>query len=157
MSTDLAPSADDDRILVFEVAANSYALPIASVLEVAEVGELTCIPMLASTTAGVMNHHGDALPVFRSASLLEIEGGEEEQPERVLVIARPGTNAPSLGLPVDRIQGLAPGGGATARGAAPVAERCPIDGKLVQVLDPQWLVAKAEEVIHESLGQTERT
>ncbi len=157
MSTDVAPSADDERILVFEVAANTYALPIASVLEVAEVGELTCIPMLASTTGGVMNHHGDALPVLRSASLLEHEGGEDERPERVLVIARPGTSAPSLGLPVDRIQGLVPGGGATAPGAAPFAERRPIDGRLVQVLDPQWLVAKAEEVIHESLGRTERS
>jgi chemotaxis signal transduction protein len=145
----------DERILVFEVGASVYALPIASVLEVAEAGDMACIPMLAPRTAGVMNHHGDALPVFRCASLLDLDAGECAQSGHVLVIARPATNVPCLGLPVDRIHGLVDGGGATARGAVPVAERRPIDGRVVHVLDPQRLVAKAEEVIHDSLGRAE--
>ena len=44
-------------------------------------------------------------------------------------------------MPVDRVLGLVDGVGVAARGADPVAERRPIGGRVVSVIDPQRLVA----------------
>ena len=63
-----------ERLLTFEVSDVVYALPIAEVLEVSDGARLTCIPTLPSRCGGVMNWHGDALPVIRPQLLLR--GGE---------------------------------------------------------------------------------
>ena len=47
--------------------------------------------------------------------------------------------------------GLVDGSGGTAEGSDPVAERLPISGRLVNVLDPQRLLMRAVQVIEESV------
>jgi chemotaxis signal transduction protein len=143
------------RLLAFELAGGLYALPIACVVEVGEVEPLACVPTLPPALGGVMNHHGDALPVLRPEALLGVERSQLPEPSHVLAItARPSGSA-RLGLPVDRIAGLVPGEGATARGADPVAERRALDGRVLFVLDAQRLVARALDVIEGSLGRSE--
>ena len=144
-----------ERLLTFLVGGGVYALPIASVLEVAEAGGDACIPSVPTRTARVMNHHGDALPVVRSAVLLGLDEASVPPPEHVLVIASGVTSAPSLGLPVDRILGLVDGAGASARDQEPIAERRSMDGRVANVLDAHRLVAKAREVIEQALGRGE--
>jgi purine-binding chemotaxis protein CheW len=139
-----------DRLLTFEVGDAMYALPIASVREVAEVGDTACIPTLAPEVGGVINHHGDALPVFRRSALLDLREAELPPPEHVLVVSDPATGAARLGLPVDRVLGLVDGAGRGAPGEGAVAERRPIDGRIANVLDPRRLVARAREVIERS-------
>jgi chemotaxis signal transduction protein len=143
----------EERLLTFEIGGSIHALPIACVVEVSDVGPLACIPTLPAGTAEVMNHHGDALPVLRRSMLLDVDEAELPEPGHVLVITARPTGGARLGMPVDRIVGLVDGAGATARGADPVAERRPIDDRVVSVLDPQRLVARAREVIESSLGQ----
>ena len=53
------------RLLAFELDGAAYALPIGCVVEVCEAEAWACVPMLPRETAGVMNHHGDAVPVLR--------------------------------------------------------------------------------------------
>lgn len=142
-----------ERLLTFAVGGGLYALPIASVLEVAEAGGDACIPSVPARTAWVMNYHGDALPVVRSAVLLDLDEASVPAPEHVLVISARATSAASLGLPVDRILGLVDGAGATARGHDPIAERRPLNGRVANVLDAQRLVAKAREVIEQALAR----
>jgi chemotaxis signal transduction protein len=144
-----------DRLLTFSVGGAIYALPIASVLEVAEAGGSACIPTVPASSAWVMNYHGDALPVVRSADLLELDPASVPAPEHVLVITTRQASTPSLGLPVDRILGLVDGAGAAARDRGPIAERRPLDGRVANVLDAQRLVAKAREVIEQTLGRGE--
>ena len=145
----------DERLITFEVGSGAYALPIACVFEVGEIQPLACIPTLASEIAGVVNHHGDALPVLRRQVLLDLEGDEIVEPGHVLVIGARPTGGARLGLPVDRILGIVDGAGAAARGPSPVAERRPIEGRVVSVLDPERLVARAREVIGTSLDRSE--
>jgi chemotaxis signal transduction protein len=123
------------------------------VLEVAEAGGDACIPAVPARTAWVMNHHGDALPVVRSAVLLDLDEASVPPPEHVLVISARGAGAPNLGLPVDRILGLVDGSGATSRDHDPIAERRPLSGRVANVLDAQRLVAKAREVIEQALAR----
>jgi chemotaxis signal transduction protein len=142
------------RLLSFEVGGSVYALPIGCVVEVCEADAWACVPMLPRETAGVMNHHGDAVPVLRRTALLGTDNAEQVEPTQVLVISPRPTGGPRLGLPVDRIVGLFDGVGAAARGASPVAERRNIDGRVVSILDPGRLVSRAREAIESSLERT---
>ena len=143
------------RLLTFAVGGGIYALPIASVLEVTEVGDHACIPTVPPGVAWVMNYHGDALPVVRSSVLLDLAEASVPAPEHVLVITARPTNTPGFGLPVDRILGLVAGSSAVARDREPIAERRPLDGRVANVLDAGRLVAKAREVIEQALGRGE--
>ena len=154
MSTGLAWESSE-RLLTFAVGGGIYALPIASVLEVTEVGVDACIPTVPPRVAWVMNLHGDALPVVRSSVLLDLAEASVPAPEHVLVITARPTNTPGFGLPVDRILGLVAGSSAAARDREPIAERRPLDGRVANVLDAGRLVAKAREVIEQALARGE--
>jgi chemotaxis signal transduction protein len=143
------------RLLTFEVADSIYAIPIAYIVEVSEVEPLACIPTLPTEIAGVMNHHGDALPVLRPNVVLDVDPTQLGEPAHVLVIAATLTGGARLGLPVDRVMGLVDGEGAMSRDENPVAERRSLDDRVVFVLDPVRLVARAKEVIESSLGRNE--
>ena len=155
MSRSAITAACEERLLTFEVGRSLYALPIAGVIEVAEVGPLACIPSLPMQIGGVVNHRGDALPVLRRSSLLDVDEATLPEPAHVLVVTDRATGGARLGLPVDRIVGLVDGAAAVARGVHPVAERRPIDGRVANVLDPKRLVARAQEVIERSLVRSE--
>jgi chemotaxis signal transduction protein len=145
-----------ERLLTFEVGGSVYGLPIACVVEVSEVEEISSVPTVPIGTAGVMNLHGDALPVVRRSTLLEVEEAGLPAPAHVLVIATRPTGGARLGMPVDRIIGLVDGAAASSPGGDPVAERRPIDGRVVSVLDPRRLVARAGEAIENALQTLER-
>ncbi len=134
------------RLLLFEVGGSCFALPISSVLEVAEPEPLSCIPTLPMRVGGAMNYHGDALPVIRSEALLELDGVAGAG-EHVLVVKDRLTDLGRLGMPVDRVHGLVDGQGATATGPDPVAEKRHLDRRLASVLDPRRLLERAEHVI----------
>ena len=155
MSAPDAAHAFGERLLTFEIGEALYALPIANVLEVAEVEEIRCIPTLPASTGGVVNHHGDALPVIRRAELFGVAEAGLPAPAHLLVVAGRPDQVARLGVPVDRIAGLVDGSGAASRGGELVAERRPIGGRVVGIVDPRVLVVRAREAIERALGPSE--
>jgi len=153
MSTPAGNLRAEERLLTFEVAGDFYAMPIAGVLEVAEAGRLTCIPTLPTRIGGVINHHGDALPVINCASLFDVNEADLGEPEIILVIGGGTGEAAQLGIPIDRVLGLVDGAAAALPGAKAVAERRSIQGRVASVLDPERLVSQARNVIESSLGR----
>ena len=151
MTTPFAQQADE-RLLVFEIGASLFALPIHGVLEVAELAGRACIPTVPPRVAQVVNFRGDALPLVRSERLLPLESGALSDTANVLVVSDRAAAAPRLGLPVDRVLGLVEGVGARASGKDAVAERRPWRGRLLHVVDPARLVARAQEIIQDSLS-----
>jgi chemotaxis signal transduction protein len=140
--------ARDERLLTFEIGSSLFALPISGVVEVAEVEQgFAAVPTIPPAVGGVINFHGDALPVLRSAALLGVENDSGKSPAQVVVLTDRPTEQARLGLPVDEILGLVNGPRATSRGTDPVAERRSIDGRVAKILDPARLVARAESVI----------
>jgi chemotaxis signal transduction protein len=152
---------DSDRLLTFIVDDVRYALPIAWVVEVAEKGRVTSVPSMALPVGGVMNWHGEALPLVATELLLGRDRDEAGATpfgaattvgyaqEQILVVAeKPGSSA-CLGMPVDRVIGLVDGAGDRDghAGGSLVVERRPIDGRIIHVLDPATLVARGGEVI----------
>jgi chemotaxis signal transduction protein len=147
-----AALAFEERLLTFEVGGALYALPIANVIEVAEVEELACIPMLPAATGGVVNLHGDALPVIRRSELFAVAEAELPAPAHLLVVAVRPDGVARLGVPVDRIAGLVDGSGAASATGELVAERRPLGGRVVGIVDPRVLVARAQGAIERGLG-----
>jgi purine-binding chemotaxis protein CheW len=80
------------------IGAELYALPVATVLEVTDVGKLTPLPGAPTATLGLQNVRGAALPVFSLAGLLGLsENGRAQR----LVVAEDG--ARHAGLAVDEV------------------------------------------------------
>jgi chemotaxis signal transduction protein len=157
-----APEAE--RLLLFELAGHVYGLPIGGILEVVEAGERCGVPTLPAALAGVLNWHGEALPIVAPQVLIEETGALRAalpaaqddaaplQAEQVLVLSDRGDEVPKLGLPIDSVLGLVDAASRSHAGAgsAVVRERRSIDGRLVTVLDPRRLVARARGVIEET-------
>lgn len=142
---------DGERLLAFELAGALFALPIREVAEVTEVGALSAVPMLPRSLGGVVNHHGDALLVLDGTVLLEREAGASA-PQHLLVLGRDLDDPDRFGLPVDRIQGLVDGPAVAARGEGPIAVIRPAEGRLMHVLDPGRLRARAQLTIERSMN-----
>jgi len=140
-----------ERLLTFDVGGQRYALPIAHVSEVAELGRLAAVPTLPRAIGGVMNHHGDALPIVHRDVLLDVDAESLTEPHHVLVLAPGGEEGEELGLLVDRVCGLVDGVGGVARGADAVVERRPIEGRIVNVLDTVRLLERAAMVIERAV------
>jgi len=147
--------AFEERLLTFEVGGSLYALPIANVLEVAEVEPLACIPTLPAAVGGVVNLHGDALPVIRRSALFGLDEARLPEPAHLLVVAARPEGVVRLGVPVDRVAGLVDGAGAASHGGELVAERRPFGGRVVGILDPRVLLVRAREAIERALGPAE--
>jgi hypothetical protein len=139
------------RLLTFEIGGTLYGLPIHAVAEISEVGRIAAVPTLHADVAGVTNHHGDALPVMRRRALLPVEG-DLPAAQQLLVLADHPEDPGRYGLPVDGVVGLVDGPGSVALSDDPVAERRPIDGRVVSILDPKRLRARAVEIIEGTTG-----
>lgn len=148
----VAPGVDE-RLLLFEIGGSLFAVPIHGVLEVADLPGRACIPTVPPDVAQVVNFRGDALPLMGGERLLPLERGADRGGASILVLSDRAAPVPRLGLPVDRVLGLVEGaGGRAAAGGDPVAERRPWRGRLMHVVDPARLVARAQEIIQDSLG-----
>jgi chemotaxis-related protein WspB len=141
------------RLVLFEVGGGAYALPIADVIEVIEWSQLAAIPSLPVGFAGVINHHGDALPIIARDALLE-EPATDSRPEHVLVLGAPGGQSGRLGVPVDRVLGLVDAPADPPASDGLVVERRPLRGRIVAVLDAARLLERAERVIEQHGGRT---
>jgi purine-binding chemotaxis protein CheW len=82
------------------VADEHYALPVADVLEVAELGDVTPVPGAGAAVLGVRNLRGQVLPVVDLATVFELPPAH---PERIVIAERGGLRA---GLAVDAIDGV---------------------------------------------------
>ncbi len=164
-------SEDAERLLTFEVESTAYALPIAEIREVAEATRICCVPTISPALVGVMNWHGGALPVVSTTLLLEsredigeFEADAEEdsgasrddKPSKdasglagahVLVVSSRDDESGQLGFPIDRVIGLVDGSRCRRGLGKLVVERRPVEGRVVNVLDPRRLIERAIEVI----------
>lgn len=173
----MTASPGGGRLLTFEVDGHIYAFPIDGILEVAEAGAICGVPTLPRALAGVMNWHGGALPIVATKLIVtrpedpapdapppdpsldeltdigaEIFGAHGAAPiraEHVLVICDRGGESAQLGLPIDSVLGLldASGRSHVQIGTQVVVERRSVDGRVVSVLDPRRVVARANYVM----------
>jgi len=99
---DQSREEDRERTLVFRVGAERYGLPLVMVVEVFELASpLMPVPGAPEWIGGVINHHGQVVPVLRMSAFLEV--GSTEVAEQIVLVELSGE---SLGLAVDQIEAL---------------------------------------------------
>lgn len=113
------------------VGREQYALPVESVLEVAELGELAAVPGSGAALLGVCNLQGQVLPVFDLARVLGIP--RQGQALRLVVAEQAGRLA---GLAVDEVTAVAALTGDLEPAEADYLTHSTLeDGRLVGVVD----------------------
>ena len=83
-----------------QVGDEHYALPVADVLEVAELGDVTPVPGAGAALLGVRNLRGQVLAVIDLATILGLANSD---PRRMVVTESGGRTA---GLAVDSVVGV---------------------------------------------------
>ena len=119
------------KVLVFHIGADRYGLPLRQVRRVLPLLELKGIPLAPDRVAGLLNLHGDTMPVI---DLSRISGGAPSRQHfdtRIVVAdyTAPDGTLHALGLMAERVQGvqevaaqdLAPSGVQAAPFLGPVA------------------------------------
>ncbi len=83
------------------VGAESYALPIGNVREIAVAGEIAPLPGAPACVLGVLNLHGQVLPVIELSGLLGV--AHTDRPMRIVIAEDGGRLA---GLAVHSVTGV---------------------------------------------------
>lgn len=98
------------QILIFHLADEPAALPTAAIRQVLPFLELTRFPAAPPGVAGLMNMHGQAIPVIDVTALSGGRGARAHQDTRILLVDYPlpavaGGSRP-LGLVVEGVVGV---------------------------------------------------
>ncbi|MBB2899549.1 purine-binding chemotaxis protein CheW [Kineococcus radiotolerans] len=99
------PGQDDETsvandFVTFEMAGESYALPMERVQEIIRMPELIRVPLGPSALEGLANLRGRVLPVVSLRTCCGLAGTEHDEATRVVVVEAAGA---TLGLVVDRV------------------------------------------------------
>lgn len=138
------------KVLVFHIGADRYALPLAAIRRVLPLMALKAVPGAPDPVAGLMNLHGDAIPVIDLARLAGGPAAARQTDTRIVLVdyRAPGGTVHALGLAAERVQGvqdvadtaLAPAGVL----AAPFLDRVAGDAHgIVQLVEPDRMLPDA--------------
>jgi purine-binding chemotaxis protein CheW len=124
------------------VAGESYALPVDTVLEVADYDGVAPVPGAAAAVLGIRNLRGSVLPVVDLATVLGLP--RDAVPARLVVAEQGGRTA---GLAVGSVTGVEPLGDATEPVESPhLSGAALVDGTLVGIVDLGSVLDAAQEV-----------
>jgi purine-binding chemotaxis protein CheW len=98
----LSPTAEVE-VLVFELGGRCFAVPLAGVREVFNLGPLTPVPTAPPAVAGVTSLRGQVLPVVDLALLLDLGLHRLRLGDPAVLVEADGVK---VGLLVDRVVGL---------------------------------------------------
>ena len=137
-----------DRMLVFRAGSRRYALPLAIVIEVFEIGDPAPVPGAPEWVSGMINHHGRVIPVL-AMSLLAADARSDRAAKQVVLVELAGER---LGLAVDQIESLEEGELKVTGALDGSGGRCAwYRGEMLEIYDAGALLAAIERKI-ESRG-----
>jgi purine-binding chemotaxis protein CheW len=121
------------------IGPEDYALPVESVTEVAELGDVTPVPGAPAGVLGVRNLRGQVLPVIDMATVFGLASGS---PGRLVVADLDGRRA---GLAVDAVEGVEPVPDISEEAESKhLVGATLIDGSLVGVVDVKSVLDAVE-------------
>jgi purine-binding chemotaxis protein CheW len=99
--TEHAQSAGQLQLVIFNLAAESYAIETRYVHEIMPVKELTEVPLTPEFLRGVTNLRGEILPVFDLGRLLGLGRTQREKAPLLIVM---GETHPQFGFVADAVE-----------------------------------------------------
>jgi len=91
---------DDEQVVVFDVANESYAVTIARVHEIIRLQTITIIPGAPECVEGVINLRGKVIPVLDLRKRFHLHAQDHTRSSRIVVVE---INDQMLGLVVDGV------------------------------------------------------
>lgn len=77
--------ANPSKLLVFQIDNQRFALPLSVVRKVIQVVEFTPLPKMPEYIHGIINYHGDIIPVINMSFLFSITPKEVEITDRLII------------------------------------------------------------------------
>lgn len=96
------------KLLVFHIGPDRYGLPLRQIRRVLPLMELKQVPLAPNAVAGLMNLHGQPVPVIDLARLAGYESSAGNFDTRIVLADynAPGGTVHALGLLAERVQGV---------------------------------------------------
>lgn len=96
------------KLLVFHIGPDRYGLPLRQIQRVLPLMELKRVPLAPHAVAGLMNLHGQPVPVIDLARLAGYEASADHFDTRIVLAdyTLPGGAVRALGLLAERVQGV---------------------------------------------------
>lgn len=96
------------KLLVFHIGPDRYGLPLRQIQRVLPLMELKRVPLAPHAVAGLMNLHGQPVPVIDLARLAGYEASADHFDTRIVLAdyTLPGGGVRALGLLAERVQGV---------------------------------------------------
>jgi purine-binding chemotaxis protein CheW len=124
----------------FRVGAESFALPVTQVLEVAELGELAPVPGAPPSVLGVRNLRGQVLPVIDLAAVLGTTGSNRA--DKLVIAEEAGRRA---GLAIDQVTDVGDLAGPMQESDSPFLSGSTLtNGELIGIVDVEGVFAAVE-------------
>lgn len=140
------------KTMVFHIGRERYALPLASVLRVLPVARLKALPGAPHFVPGLLDLHGEAIPVIDLSRLAGTPPDAVRYDTRILLVEIDAAGRRRrLGLKAERVVGVASIDGELADAgvaSAPwLGQVAPAAGGMLQLLDPDRLLAPDVEAL----------
>jgi len=95
---------DAQQYLTFQVAGETYAIPISPIKEIIEFGTVTSVPMVPSFIRGVINLRGSVVPVIDLASRFGYGVSQTTRRSCIVIVeVNAGEEGAVLGMMVDSV------------------------------------------------------
>jgi chemotaxis-related protein WspB len=139
------------KVLAFHIGRERYALPLARVERVLPVARLKALPGAPHYVPGLLDLHGEALPVIDLSRLAGSPPNAVRYDTRILLVEiEAAGRTRRVGLKAERVTGvetiagpLREAGVVAAPWLGAVAPTAPDAGGMLQLLDPARLLAPA--------------
>jgi purine-binding chemotaxis protein CheW len=96
----MAILSDEEQLVVFELADESYGVDIGAVNTIIRMQEITEIPRSPEFVEGVINLRGSIIPVIDLRKRFSLPVGEETKASRIVVVE---TSGQLIGMVVDAV------------------------------------------------------
>jgi purine-binding chemotaxis protein CheW len=144
-------AVDDEQVVVFDVANESYAVDIARVHEIIRLQQITLIPGAPPCIEGVVNLRGKVIPVLDLRKRFSLVASEHTRASRIVVVEIGGQTiglivdgvSEVLRIPSDRIEPPSPlVTGVDSRYLRGIAK---LEDRLIVLLDLDQVLSLAEQ------------
>ncbi|HIE12855.1 MAG TPA: chemotaxis protein CheW [Desulfotomaculum sp.] len=91
---------DEEQVVVFQLADQTYGMDIAAVSEIIRMEKVTYVPRAPEFVEGVINLRGRIIPVIDLRGRFGLKGAEHTRQSRIIVVEMAGV---TVGLIVDAV------------------------------------------------------